>query len=140
MDIGGEKNNELTGSKRQIVEIFFRQGIEGHVFPGIIRSAGGLVSEWGVAEFFCAGNDDLDVCIVPVAFRIAFGEGFGGVFVDNGEDVIAVDRLFACFEAGEIGMKNVLDGFFEVWADDPVPMKLIECRGNHTDGKFRRGR
>ena len=75
-----------------------------------------------IAEAFGAGDHDLDVGIVAMAFRVAFGDGLGGIFVDDGEDILSVYRIFARFYAGKIRGEGVGDGFFEVGADALVPV------------------
>ena len=121
MDIGREEDNELTGTKTYIAEVFFRNGEEGHIFFFIVGDGGLLTGERGVTEFFRTVDHDLDIGVVLVAFGVAFFYGFGRVFVDDGEDIVAVDVMSADGQGGEVGCQGKVDGFGKMGADDFVP-------------------
>src|ERR1700748_1840899 len=83
MDIGGEKNDELAGLYRNIIEVFFRQSVKSDVFLFLIRYTGDLIGQRKPAKPLRAGDHDLDIRILLVALRVAFGDGLRRVLIDN---------------------------------------------------------
>ena len=132
MNIRREEEDELSGAEADIAQVFFGNGVEGYVFFFIVGDGGLLSVEGDIAELFRACDHDLDVGVVAVAFGVAFFEGFGSVFIDDGEGVVAVDVVSADGQGGQVGIQRKVDGFGKVGIDGFVPKKLGACGGDHT--------
>ena len=124
VDIGREEYNELAGGQGNIIHCFFGDIIEGEVFFGVIRGSCGLIGQGRISKSFGAGDDDLDVGIIPVTFGVTFGKWFGRKFVYDGKNILSVDLILAGLHSREVCGEAVLNGFFKVRADDLVPVQL----------------
>jgi len=131
MDIGGEEDDELAGAEADVAQVVSWYREKGNVFFFVIGDGRLLTGEGCVAEFFGAGDHDLDVGVVPVTLGIAFFQGFGSIFIDDGEDVVAVDVMPADGKGGEVGGQGKVDGFGEVGTDGFVPGQLRKRGGDH---------
>ena len=140
MDIGWEKNDELSGWEGDIAKVLLCDGIESEIFFRVIRRRSGLVGQGRIAEFFCSGDHDLDIGIFTMTFGGAFCHGFGHVFVYDDKGVVPVNLVFAGGHGVEVGFQDIMDRFFEIWADDLIPVQLGQCRGDHVLRFFGPGR
>ena len=121
MDIRREEDDELARAEADVAQVFFGNGIEGNVFFFVVGDGGLLTIEGGIAELFRTCHHDLDVGVVAVAFGVTFLEGFGRVFIDDGEGVVPVDVVSADGQGGQVGIQGKVDGFGKVGVDGLVP-------------------
>lgn len=105
MGVVGEEDGEVVGGEGEDLSgvVGVDRAEEGDVGVVVVGGFDGEVFEGGDAEGFGAGEDELDVGVGAVGFPAAGGDGLEGVFLDEGEDIVAEDVVAAEGEGKEVG-------------------------------------
>ena len=131
VNVGREEDDELSGCEPDVADLILRDCVESNVPLFIVGCGRDGGFQRGVAKSFGAGEDDLNIGIIPMAFGIAFFSRLGGIFIDDGKDVVAIDVMPSCLQGCQVGGQGKVDGPGKIGTDSFIPEKLRERRCDH---------